>query len=229
MHTVRARVTVALLAAGLCLTACTVTAPAASTPSDPRPVAAFYGDSYTLGTGASDPRRRWSSLVSSQHGWQEFNPSVNGLGFVANRDVTGDGDLPDQIIRANPAIVFIAMGLNDNFVYDRDAAAVRRAIRADVTRLHDALPHARFVVVEPFWYTADRPDSVATIIRWVHDEADAIGADWIPGASHWLDGHYAGDADSWMAADGLHPDDIGYAEMAARMESALDALEPPLE
>ena len=33
-----------------------------TTPLTPgAPVVAFYGDSYTLGTGASDPSRRWST------------------------------------------------------------------------------------------------------------------------------------------------------------------------
>ncbi len=189
---------------------------------------AFYGDSYTLGTGASDPSARWSSIIAAERGWREFNPSVNGLGFVQNRTVVGAGDLPDQIIAQDPDIVFVTMGLNDNFGFERNATRIRDAIGDDLTRLHDALPDARFVVVEPFWYTAERPDSVETIIGWVHDEADAIGADWVADASHWLDGHYATDADSWMAADGLHPNDTGYAEMAKQMDAALKNLEPEL-
>ncbi len=57
------------------------------------------------------------------------------------------------------------------------------------------------------------------IIGWVHDAADDIGADWVPGASHWIEGH-----PEWMAADGLHPNDDGYAEMARRMDAALTEL-----
>lgn len=225
----RVRTLAALLTVGLCLSACAATAPTVSTAASEGPLVAFYGDSYTLGTGAGDPSRRWSSLICAQRGWREFNPSVNGLGFVAGRGFTTEADLPDQIIAQRPDIVFITMGLNDNFVYDRDAAAIHRAIREDFTHLREELPAARMIVVEPFWYTAERPDSLATIIDWVRDEAEAIGADWIPDASHWLDGHYATDADSWMAADGLHPNDTGYAEMARRMEAALRALDPPPE
>lgn len=190
-------------------------------PDDDRPLAAFYGDSYTLGTGASDPSLRWSSIISAEHGWREFNPSVNGLGFVNNRTLWGEGDLPDQIIDQEPGVVFVTMGLNDNFSFDRAADRIRAAIRDDFSRLRDALPAARIIVVEPFWYTSSRPASVETIIEWVHDEADAIGADWVAGASRWLDGHYADDAVSWMAADGLHPNDTGYAQMARRMDAAL--------
>ena len=87
------------------------------------------------------------------------------------------------------------------------------------TFLTSELPDARFVVVEPFWYTDTRPESVGVIIDWVHEAADEIGADWIPGASHWIEGH-----PEWMAADGLHPNDAGYAEMADRMDAALGEL-----
>ena len=191
--------------------------------SDPddrtRPFVAFYGDSYTLGTGASDPSARWSTVICEQRGWTEFNPSVNGLGFVNNRSTFGDGDLPDQIIRQQPDIVFITMGLNDNFSYSRAGQQIRAQIDDDLDRLVAALPEARFIVVEPFWYTDERPESVEIIIDWVRESADRIDADWIAGASHWIEGH-----PEWMAADGLHPNDDGYAEMAVRMDEELKKL-----
>lgn len=218
---------IGLVAAALGATAC-APLPSPGPPDGTGPVVAFYGDSYTLGTGASEPAKRWSSIIGAERGWREFNPSVNGVGFVNNRRVVGDGDLPDQIIAQDPDIVFITMGLNDNFSFDRGPDRLRAAIREDFARLHDALPRARFIVVEPFWYTDVRPASVDTIIGWVRDEAAAIGADWIPGASRWLDGHYADDRDSWMASDGLHPNDEGYAAMAVRMNEALARLDPPL-
>jgi lysophospholipase L1-like esterase len=178
---------------------------------------AFYGDSYTLGTGASDVEKRWSTIICHDRGWDEFNPSENGLGFVNHRDAFAD--LPDLVIADQPDIVFIAMGLNDNFSFDRYPSEIKAAITADFTKLKKALPDARFIVVEPFWYTDERPESVATIIGWVKDAAVAIDADYIPGASHWIEGH-----PEWMASDGLHPNDDGYAEMARRMDAELREL-----
>ncbi|CAN5199648.1 SGNH/GDSL hydrolase family protein [soil metagenome] len=182
------------------------------------PLVAFYGDSYTLGTGASDEANRWSTIICTDRKWNEFNPSVNGLGFVNNRAADGI-DEPALIIAQHPDIVFITMGLNDNFSYDRAADQIHSAIDADFMQLKTALPDARFIVVEPFWYTDLRPDSLGVIIGWVHDAADDIGADWIPDASHWIEGH-----PEWMADDGLHPNDDGYAAMAEQMDAALTTL-----
>lgn len=206
----------AAVAAVLLLAGCT--APVADdAPAPPR--VAFYGDSYTLGTGASDPDLRWSSIICEDRGWSEFNPSVNGLGFINNRSTVGEGDLPSLVIADDPDILFITMGLNDNFSYDRAASKIEAQITADLTRLRDALPNTRIIVVEPFWYTDERPESVEVIIGWVRDAAAAIDADFIPGASRWIEGH-----PEWMADDGLHPNDDGYAEMARRMDAELTAL-----
>lgn len=202
-----------ILAVGL--VACAAPAvPAAGDPSPP--LVAFYGDSYTLGTGASDPTLRWSSVIAEQRGWREFNPSVNGLGFINNRYAFGEGDLIDQIVQQDPDIVVVTMGLNDNFSYAVESETIREQISIDLRRIDDELPDARVIVVEPFWYTDERPASVEVIIGWVREAAAGIDADWIPGASRWLTGH-----PEWMAADRLHPNDDGYAEMATRMDAAL--------
>jgi len=203
----------ALATAGL--VACAAPAPVPQATGD-GPVVAFYGDSYTLGTGASDPSVRWSTRISESRGWVEVNPSVNGLGFINNRELFGDGDLPSMIIDADPDIVVITMGLNDNFSYSFAADAIEAQIDTDLRRLTEALPEARFIVVEPFWYTAERPPSVPIIIEWVRDAAERYGADYIPGASTWIQGRQGE-----MAADGLHPNDDGYAEMTRRMDAAL--------
>lgn len=195
----------------------------AASPSPGQAVVAFYGDSYTRGTGASSPERRWSTIVARDRGWWEFNPSVDGLGYVNNRDFLdgGGGDLVDRIVDHDPPpdVVIVTMGLNDNFSMPARADDIEAAIDEDLERLRDELPDARLVVVEPFWYTDDRPDSVDQIIALVEASADRVDADYIDGASRWLEGH-----PEWMAADGIHPDDDGYAEIARRMDEELERL-----
>jgi hypothetical protein len=188
-------------------------------PAPDGPVVAFYGDSYTLGTGSSDFSQRWSTIIARDRGWVEVNPSVNGLGFVNNRYFPFEHDLPGAIIDADPDIVVVTMGLNDNFAFDGASAEIKAQITTDLERLSEALPQARFVVVEPFWYTDERPASLAIISGWIEDAAAAIGADHIAGASRWIEGH-----PEWMAKDRLHPNDDGYAEMARRMDAELTAI-----
>jgi lysophospholipase L1-like esterase len=199
----------------------------AASPSPGQVVVAFYGDSYTRGTGASSPERRWSSIVAAERGWWEFNPSVDGLGFVNHREPGPEGqgaagvDVVDQIVEHEPApdLVIVTMGLNDNFSMPSRADDIEAAIGADLERLGRELPEARLVVVEPFWYTDERPDSVEQIIGWVEAAADEVGAEYIAGASHWLEAH-----PEWMATDGIHPNDEGYAELARRMDAELERL-----
>lgn len=211
-------VAAALTVTTLTLSACA--APSAAPRPDPvlpddAPVVAFYGDSYTLGTGASEPAQRWSSRIAAERGWREFNPSVNGLGFVARRGPAG-ADLPTAIIDADPDIVFITMGLNDAYSFGSPGDEVRDQIDADFARLEAELPSARFIVVEPFWYTEAQPASLRTITDWVRAAAADIGADYIPEASSWIQGR-----EGEMAADGLHPNDAGYDLMTSRMREAL--------
>ncbi len=201
------------------LVACAAPAPAPAPPEGEGPIVAFYGDSYTLGTGATDDSVRWSTVISEERGWREYNPSVNGLGYLRNRSTFGDGDLPDLIIEQSPDIVFVTMGLNDNFGYEQEGERIEQQMNDDIDRLVEALPEARFIVVEPFWYTDERPESVEVIIGWQRAMAERIGADYIPGASRWIEGR-----PELMASDGLHPNDDGYAVMAERMRAELEAL-----
>jgi lysophospholipase L1-like esterase len=204
------------------LTACVaVPGRPAQTLSPGATIVAFYGDSYTRGTGATSPDRRWSTIICAERGWYEFNPSVDGLGFVNNRGLALGGDLVDQIVDHDPPpdIVIVTMGLNDNFSMPHRADDIETAIGADLERLREELPDARLVVVEPFWYTDDRPASVEQIIDWVEDAAERVGADYIDGASRWLEGH-----PEWMADDIIHPNDDGYAEIARRMDEELEQL-----
>jgi lysophospholipase L1-like esterase len=222
-----ARVTSALLRSALAVVVGVTLVSCTSMPQHPDRGAhatevAFYGDSYTLGTGASDSSKRWSSIVCAEREWREFNPSTNGLGFINNRTHFGDGDEVAEVIADHPDIVFITMGLNDNFSYDFAAEAIHAQIDDDLHRIATALPSAHIIVVEPFWYTDERPASVDTIIGWVHEASEQIGADWVPGASHWIDGH-----PEWKAADGLHPNDEGYAHIAEQMDDALADLGLP--
>ncbi|WP_284231622.1 SGNH/GDSL hydrolase family protein [Arenivirga flava] len=208
------------MVAVLGLAACAAPGPAPSPPPEgDGPLVAFYGDSYTLGTGASDPSLRWSTLVSEERGWREFNPSVNGLGFVNQRDGRTD-DLVDLIVEQQPDIVIVTMGLNDAFSMDGAAERIRSAIDDDFDRFRDELPEARLIVSEPFWYLEEATPESRQVAAWVAESADRVGAERMEGAATWLEGG----SDEMMAADGLHPSDTGYKKIAEIMDEGLREL-----
>lgn len=213
---VRSVVAIMIVAATCALSACATSAAAVDDRALGNVRVAFYGDSYTRGAGATTQQLRWSTVLSEQHGWSEFNQSVSGLGFARNRTVFGEGDLPSFIIADKPDVVIVTLGLNDNFTFDWQSNAIKAQISDDFDRLTKALPDARLIVVEPFWYKDERPASVDIIISWVRDAAAAVDADYIPDASYWLTGH-----PEWMASDGLHPNDAGHAAIASHMDKAL--------
>lgn len=216
MRTPRILLTVA---AALGLAACSSPAPDASAPSGDGPLVAFYGDSYTIGTGASDPSLRWSSIVSEQRGWREFNPSVNGLGFVNQREGRPD-DLVDLIVAQEPDIVIVTMGLNDAFSMDGAAERIRSAIDEDFDRFRAELPDARLIVSEPFWYLEESTAESRQVAEWVAESAERVDAERMEGAATWLEGGSEG----LMASDELHPSDAGYKRIAEIMDEGLREL-----
>jgi hypothetical protein len=148
---------------------------------------------------ASSPAKRWSTIVSRDHGWREFNPSHNGLGFIRNRSLFGTGDLPDLIIMKHPDIVIITLGLNDNFAFPirRTSSTPRSAptspdsstpcpTRASSWSNRSGTP----VTGHPRWTSGGR----------VKTAAAEIHADYILGASHWIEHH-----PEWVATTACTP------------------------
>ena len=173
------RMPFALAAVALVLAACTPSgtaspsSPAGGAPvTDPdAPLAAFYGDSYTLGTGASRPGEplverhlRRSRLARVQPERQRprirEQPQARHRPAVARHRAGSRHRLRDDGAQRQLQL--------------RRAPATTSASRSTPTsqRLKAELPDARFIVVEPFWYTDERPDSLEVIAGWVHDAAD---------------------------------------------------------
>jgi len=66
------------------------------------------GDSYTIGTGASDESHSWPSIVARRLNAELTNPSVNSYTTL---DLIRD-ELP-YLERAKPDLVSILIGVND--------------------------------------------------------------------------------------------------------------------
>jgi len=186
----------------------------------PRPVAAYLGDSYTTGwSGAGIGKRGWPAIVSASFGWKTVNRAVAGTGFV-NPGWTGQRirSRVTAVLKAQPGIVFVAGGHNDNRFGSR---ATGKAADAVLRRLRRELPDAVIVVIGPIWANGSPPAAIRGIRTELRRQAAAIGAVFVDPIR---EGWFSGPAERFILADGIHPSNAGHRRMAARVLTALDAL-----
>ena len=185
----------------------------------PHPVAAFVGDSYTTGTGAKvKVKTRWTSIVSAEMKWREVNLGRGGTGYATSSGPSGCGreycpsfpEMVPEVVEASPDIVFISGGKSDIRAWDADAAAVVAAINETYTAMRAALPKARIIAIGPA-VTGTVTQAMIDMNTAVQAAAAASGAEFIS----LLDPSVLDS--SLLAADKIHPNNRGYAAIAARV------------
>jgi acyl-CoA thioesterase I len=170
------------------------------------------GDSYTIGTGASDDAHAWPSIIAARLGATLTNPAVNGYTTL---DLIRD-ELP-YLERVKPDVVSVLIGVND-LVQGRSADEYRRSL----TTIYDAVSGRPVVAVSiPTWsYVpaaaqfggAERVDRFTRVFNEVaRDQADGRGYAWVDLAQASKSGI---GSEGWIASDGLHPGDVQYAAWA---------------
>ena len=192
--------------------------------SDHFPTAVFLGDSVTTGWQAlSHPRNRWTSLVCEHQRWREVNLAADGLGFFARRG----GHLPggqrspscrdttwlEAVLRCEPDVVTISLGLNDAAFLPSQRELVEQAIDHDLTFISTRLRGVP-VIIAPYFPSLEIGPRFQAIRRLVHEEATSLGLT----STDALTAAISGDKDL-LAIDGIHPDDAGHAQMARAMIS----------
>jgi lysophospholipase L1-like esterase len=197
------------------------TAAAAQTPAPepatPRPVAAFAGDSYAEGSGATSARLRWSSRVARQMGWRELNFGQGETGYVDQGEPPDTAALPQRVpavVAADPDVVVVWTGLND-VAGGYPMPKIRAAINTTYTHLRRGLPQARIVAVAPIWPDGDPPARILRMGNLVQSAAARVDAEYVE-TRRWYD-----DLAGLRADDGLHPDDAGHRMLARRLTAAL--------
>jgi lysophospholipase L1-like esterase len=185
-----------------------------------RPLAAFLGDSYTKGFGASEPEKRWTSLVAQKMGWGEDNFGVGGTGYLAAwanaeypQGVNYLGRL-DEVVASNPDIVVVAGGQNDKSLLPSDRKMVFDAVADTFIQLRQRLPTARIVAVGPS-SGALVPPWLVELDDQVQAAARAAGADYVSLISP------TPVIQQYMLLTDGHVDDSGHAAIADRVLSVL--------
>ncbi|WP_158437810.1 SGNH/GDSL hydrolase family protein [Naasia lichenicola] len=185
--------------------------------------AAFIGDSYSQGNGASSESLRWTSLLSAREQWKEMNFARGGSGYISTSGVTGCGlaycpsylEMVPEVIASRPDIVVVAGGQNDFDDLEMDRYAEGSRIAAVYRALRDGLPDALIVAVGP-----STPGLVAGAVVELDSEVqDAAGA--VNGIHVSLSEPNAISRAS-LGPDGVHVDDSGHAAIAARVAAAVE-------
>jgi lysophospholipase L1-like esterase len=172
------------------------------------------GDSYTIGTGASDASHSWPAIIAARLGAELTNPAVNGYTTL---DL-----IRDELVyleRIEPDLVSILIGVND-LVQGRSQDHYRDSL----TRIYDALRSidARIAAVSiPTWsYVPAAADfggkeqvgRLTAVFNAVAErEARARNFTWIDLGEASTSGI---GRPGWIASDDLHPGDAQYAAWA---------------
>lgn len=204
---------------------------AAALPSTTGPVhAAFLGDSYTFGVGATEPTDGYAYLVARDERWTSRVVGLPGSGYVrvALRDQKDIAAGLSAVIAAQPQVVVVECGHNDAMPKVDDLRTGAAAYR-DLRILRAALPAATIVVVGPVWLDGFPGRRALYVRRAIHAAQRRVpGTLWIdPIAERWFTGswtRHTGDDATMINYAAGHPNDLGYRHMARRLVADLDAL-----
>ena len=184
------------------------------------------GDSYTIGTGASDGSRSWPSIIARRLNAELTNPAVNGYTTL---DLIRD-ELP-YLERLKPDLVSILIGVND-LVQDRSSDQYKDSL----ARIYDAVldleipPRAVAISIPDWSYVPaaadfggkDRVATLTDVFNAVAErEARNRNFTWVDIGEASTSG--IGSA-GWIASDDLHPGDAQYAAWAEVIWPAVSAL-----
>jgi acyl-CoA thioesterase I len=171
------------------------------------------GDSYTIGTGASDDAHAWPSIIASRLGAELTNPAVNGY---TTEDLIRE-ELP-LFARLEPDLVTVLIGVND-LVQGRAAEQYRRSlariydeVRAAPTVVAVSIPTWSYVPAAAQFGGRDKVERLTAVFNAIaHEEASARAFAWVdigPASTAGVG------TPGWIASDDLHPGDPQYAAWA---------------
>lgn len=173
------------------------------------------GNSFVGGSPMdSGTARRWPGLIATRLGMRLDVIAAGSSGYAD----PGDAGLTYRdLVRKIPAdaAVVVIMGSDDDAPYPRDQ--IERDARL---ALNDALaraPHAQIIVTSTPWVEKDPDSGIENTRDAVRAAASELGLEYIDGLGTWLVTGPPGQ----IGADGLHPTDLGHAELA-------DALSVPI-
>lgn len=194
-----------LIAASLLLVACDK--PLQLPTLAPGSTVLAFGDSVTFGTGAG-PGEDWPSLLAERTGWQIVNAGIPGDTAEA-----GKHRLAALLDAHQPRLVIIEIGGND-FLRRRPQAAVKEDLR-DIIRTVKSFGAQPVLVAVPelslLAIVAKRPSDAPIFAELAEEEHIPLITDVFSDVL----------AQAQLRADQIHPNALGYQEMAKGLHEGL--------
>lgn len=187
-------------------------APTMPAPTKKAKVVAFLGDSFTAGSGATGPTRRWTKLVSAANGWTEANFGFSGTNYATSGNVVGGTPYTERvqsIVAAAPEIVFVSAA--GNSMGTDQSAGVRETFQ----KLRAGLPKARIIATSPYFRAGEYPAVLKSFGTTIKAEVEAVGGEYMDL------GNPLGARPDGMSDDGIHPNDAGYQLIADAVQARL--------
>ena len=182
----------------------------------------FYGDSYTSAVSATTSAHGYAELTSQAFGWRPTIIGWPGSGFtVPGRADAGTyaarfrNELVPQLGGAR--LIVVQGGLNDV-----DATAAGTAATAFYAELHRVAPTIPVVFFGEVNFLATPTANEVRVNAALAQAAERSGVPAVlPVDQHWIT---ASNAHHYFRGGDVHPNDAGYAYLAARLEQSLRGL-----
>ena len=182
----------------------------------PRPQKRYvaYGDSITHGFQASRIDRNYPYQVGVALGYQVVN-----MGFGGRHAEETDGD---AIAACKPDLVTILIGFNDRY-HSRPLAEYKRHLGGLITRIRKASLSVPIFVITPIW--SSEPAWASGTLGLSLEDYRASVREIVSGAQDTMlflvDGLALMDNTTGLTTDGIHPNDKGFDQIAARLTGIL--------
>lgn len=190
--------------------------------------ALYFGDSITRATDTGiTEAQRWTRLLSDAKGWREDNKGISGsrLTFVSGEGVpSGEIRFMQDVIKAYPDYIYVNYGINDCLSASLTGVNViqpstfRTKLNNLITNLKQFHSPRNIIIQTPGYcnvgtvsgiypnYNLPRHLQFNAITRQV---ANHHNCRWIDSYTYFLNGG----ANSWLQADGLHPNVTGHVAL----------------
>ncbi|WP_078714062.1 SGNH/GDSL hydrolase family protein [Agreia bicolorata] len=189
--------------------------------ADKRPLVVFIGNSFTGGSAMdSGGIARFPSLLSAKLEFPYMTLTADGAGYASAGTESRTFVTLAKKVPKNAAVV-VVLGSDDDA--DNTAADIRAGAAETYANIHDQAPGAVILAVASPCGQSPAPKGITTARNAVRDAAQQDGNAFVDTiADKWLVAGPTGQ----VGADGVHPTNIGHAEMAKYLAPVLNRLLP---